>query len=57
MIGCASLVGLGTLPVAVKAPVDIALSYSWVSSPVLIGRNIAPIPPQSLAEPTGVRRL
>ena len=44
MVGCSSLVGLGALPVAVEAPKNIALSYSWSKSPVLLGRNEAPIP-------------
>lgn len=44
MVGCASLVGLGTLPMAIDAPVNAASSYGWAASPVLIGRNEAPIP-------------
>lgn len=44
MVGCASLVGLGALPVAIDAPVNAAFSYGWAASPVLIGRNEAPIP-------------
>ena len=44
MVGCASLVGLGTLPVALFAPVNAASSYYWAASPVLNGRNEAPIP-------------
>lgn len=44
MVGCASLVGLDALPVALAAPANIALAYSWGQSPVLIGRNEAPIP-------------
>lgn len=44
MVGCASLVGLGVLPVAVEAPTNIAFSYSWAKSPVLAGRDEAPIP-------------
>lgn len=44
MVGCASLVGLGALPVAFDAPAHTASPYDWVASPVLIGRNEAPIP-------------
>lgn len=44
MVGCASLVGLGALPLAIEAPVNAASSYGWAASPVLIGRNEAPIP-------------
>lgn len=44
MAGCASLVGVGALAVAVEAPANVALSYSWAASPILIGRNEAPIP-------------
>ena len=44
MVGCASLVGLGALPLAIEAPVNAAFSYGWAASPVLIGRNEAPIP-------------
>lgn len=44
MVGCASLAGLGALPVAIEAPVNAASSYHWAASPVLIGRNEAPIP-------------
>lgn len=44
MVGCASLVGLGTLPLAIDAPVDAASFYNWAAGPVLIGRNEAPIP-------------
>lgn len=44
MIGCTSLVGLGALPVALGAPVNVTSFYYWAASPVLIGRNEAPIP-------------
>jgi len=44
MAGCASLVGLGALPVAVDPSVNTSLSYSRAASAVLIGRNEAPIP-------------
>ena len=44
MVGCASLVGLGALPLAIEAPVNAASSYGWAASAVLIGRNEAPIP-------------
>lgn len=44
MVGCASLVGLGALPAMFEAPQFAALAYVPVESPVLIGRNEAPIP-------------
>lgn len=44
MVGCVSLVALGALPVAVDPPTNIALSYAWAASPVLTGRNEAPVP-------------
>lgn len=44
MVGCASLVSLGALPVMFDAPQFAALTYVPVASPVLIGRNEAPIP-------------
>lgn len=44
MVGCASPVGLGALPITVDASKNVALSYSWVPVPVLVGRNEAPIP-------------
>lgn len=44
MVGCASPVGLGALPITVDAANNVALSYSWAPAPVLIGRNEAPIP-------------
>lgn len=47
MVGCAAVVGLGTLPVAIDAPINAASSHYWAASPVLIGRNEAPIPDPS----------
>lgn len=44
MVGCASLVGLGAPPATVDAPTNVTLSHFWAASPVLIGRNEAPIP-------------
>ena len=44
MVGCTSLVGLGALPIAVDAPVSATSSFDLAASPVLIGRNEAPIP-------------
>lgn len=44
MVGCASLVGLGALPLAIEARVNATSSYDWAASTVLIGRNEAPIP-------------
>lgn len=44
MVGCTSLVGLGPLPVAVDAPVGATSSFDLAASPVLIGRNEAPVP-------------
>lgn len=44
MVGCAAVVGLGALPVAIDAPVSAASSHYWAASPVLTGRNEAPIP-------------
>jgi len=44
MVGCASPVGLGVLPITVDALKNVALSYSWAPSPVLVGRSEAPIP-------------
>ena len=44
MVGCTSLVGLGALPIAAHAPVSATSSFDLAASPVLIGRNEAPIP-------------
>ena len=44
MVGCASVVGLDTLPLSVDAPVKATSSFEWAASPVLIGRSEAPIP-------------
>lgn len=44
MVGCASLAALGVVPVTVAPAISSAFSYSWATSPVLTGRNIAPIP-------------
>lgn len=44
MVGCAAVIGLGALPVAIDPPVSSASSYDWAASSVLIGRNEAPIP-------------
>lgn len=44
MVGCASLVALDVLSLDVNAPQKVALTVSWAASPVLIGRNEAPIP-------------
>lgn len=44
MIGCASLAAVAVVPVAITPSVSDAFSYSWTTSPVLTGRNIAPIP-------------
>lgn len=50
MVGCASLVALDVLPLGVTAPQKAAVSVSWATSPVLVGRTEAPIPdpPSSL---------
>lgn len=44
MVGCASLVGLSALPVAIDSRANVASSHYSLASPVLIGRNEAPIP-------------
>lgn len=44
MVGCTSLVGLGGLSIAVNAPVSATSSFDLAASPVMIGRNEAPIP-------------
>ena len=44
MVGCTSLVALGALPVAVDAPVSGTSSFEVAASPIMTGRNEAPIP-------------
>ena len=44
MVGCTSLVALGALPVAVDAPVSGTSSFDVAASPIMTGRNEAPIP-------------
>ena len=44
MVGCASLVTLDVFPASVSVPINAALAFSWAASPILTGRNIAPIP-------------
>lgn len=44
MVGCASLVGVNALSVASEVPDSTSISNYWTASPVLIGRNEAPIP-------------
>lgn len=44
MVGCASLAALAVVPVGIAPTVNDAFSYSWTASPILTGRNIAPIP-------------
>ena len=44
MLGCASVAALAVVPVAVAPAISGAFSYIWATSPVLTGRNIAPIP-------------
>lgn len=44
MVGCASLAALAVVPVTVDHAISDAFSYAWATSPVLTGRNIAPIP-------------
>ena len=44
MVGCASLAALAVVPVAVDPALSDAFSYTRATSPVLTGRNIAPIP-------------
>lgn len=44
MVGCAPLVALDLSPVAVNALKKVVLVAASRTSPVLIGRNLAPIP-------------
>lgn len=44
MVGCASLAALEAVPVAVALQTDLAKVAAWPSSPILLGRNEAPIP-------------
>lgn len=44
MVGCASLAALGVVPITVAPAISSTFSYTWATSPVLTGRNIAPIP-------------
>ncbi|MBA4164673.1 MAG: hypothetical protein C0510_08590 [Erythrobacter sp.] len=44
MVGCASLVALDAFPVSVGVPNNAALPFSWAASPILLGRDEAPIP-------------
>ena len=44
MVGCASLAALEAIPVAAVLHSDVADTASWSTSPILLGRNEAPIP-------------
>lgn len=44
MVGCASLTALAAMPVAVDLHSKVAEISLWPRSPVLLGRNEAPIP-------------
>ena len=44
MVGCASLAALEAMPFAAVLRSDLAEVASWPASPVLLGRNEAPIP-------------
>lgn len=44
MVGCASLAALEAMPVAATLQTDLAEVASWPTSPILLGRNEAPIP-------------
>jgi hypothetical protein len=44
MVGCASLVALDAFPVAVDFKNKTAMTAQWPTSPVMLGRNEAPIP-------------
>lgn len=44
MVGCASMAALEAMPVAVTLQTDLAEIASWPTSPILLGRNEAPIP-------------
>ena len=44
MVGCASPVALDVMPIGVNNPQKAALTVSWATSPVLVGRTEAPIP-------------
>ncbi|MFA6219801.1 MAG: hypothetical protein WC692_08475 [Erythrobacter sp.] len=43
MVGCASLAALETMPVAVALQTGLAEVALWPTSPMLLGRNEAPI--------------
>ncbi len=44
MVGCTSLAALAVVPVAVDPAISGPFCFTWATSPVLTGRNIAPIP-------------
>lgn len=44
MVGCASLAALAEVPVAVDPAISDAFSHTRATSPILTGRDIAPIP-------------
>ncbi len=44
MLGFPSLAALDAFPISVNAPKSMAASFSWTSSPIMLGRNEAPIP-------------
>ena len=44
MVGCASMAALEVLPLAAALQTDLVEIALWPTSPVLLGRNEAPIP-------------
>lgn len=44
MVGCASLAALEAMPLAGALQTDLAEAALWPTSPILLGRNEAPIP-------------
>ena len=44
MVGCASLAALEAVPLAVAVQTSLAEVAAWPKSPILLGRNEAPIP-------------
>jgi hypothetical protein len=44
MFGFPSLAALDAFPISVNAPTSLAASFSSTSSPIMLGRNEAPIP-------------